>query len=82
FHEINQAVILEKEVLLNVKWGQRAPFNLHAEVMNNGERAPAGCVAIAVGQITTYHKYPKVLEGKTLNWNIQDLVMHGLLMAT
>ncbi len=76
-HEINQAVILEKEVLLNVKWGQRAPFNLHAEVMNNGERAPAGCVAIAVGQITTYHKYPKVLERKTLNWDILSQATAG-----
>lgn len=39
--------------LLETNWHQRAPFNIDAD---NGL---AGCVPIAIAQITYYHKYPK-----------------------
>lgn len=57
----------EKRSLLTTKWGQCDPYNNNvpltgcAECLNN--RAPAGCMAIAMGQIMYYHKYPA-----TYNW--------------
>ncbi|PVZ08323.1 MULTISPECIES: C10 family peptidase [Bacteroidales] len=64
--------------LLNVIWGQRSPFNLMAETFPNSytgelEPAPAGCVAIAIGQITTGHQHPKILNGQTLDWSVLSL---------
>lgn len=59
--------------MLTVNWGQSEPFNLFAEVvLCNGQlmRAPAGCVAIAVAQITTRHQHPKVLNGQILDWTV------------
>ena len=75
----SDAVISYQKInnLLNVKWGQGYPFNLKAETFLNsfGElvHAPAGCVAIAVAQITTGHQHPKVLNGQTLDWSVLSL---------
>ena len=67
--QTDQTITLEREILLSAKWGQRAPFNLLAPLIN-GELPPAGCVSIAIAQITTYYEHPKVLEGQTLDWDI------------
>lgn len=61
------------ENLVDVEWGQGDPFNLMAEIVScDGVDvlAPAGCVAIAVAQITTCHKHPKILEGNELDWSV------------
>lgn len=43
--------------LLSTSWHQRSPFNDNAPI-RSGEKAPAGCVAIAVGQIFSYYENP------------------------
>lgn len=49
----------EVEPLLTVKWGQNQPYNLACpQNVHNTGVSPAGCVAIAIAQIMTYHEYP------------------------
>ncbi len=61
--------ITAREILLPVEWDQGYPYNLHAPPCGSSN-APAGCVAIAVSQITSYHKHPSSLSGQVLDWNI------------
>ena len=50
--------------LIKTKWHQRSPYNDDCPI-RNGTKAPAGCVAIATGQIAAYFQRP-VYE----NWGI------------
>lgn len=45
---------------LSVKWGQEYPYNMYCPPYDALETAryPAGCVAIAIAQIMSYHEYP------------------------
>lgn len=56
--------VVEKNVdyLLTTVWGQWSPFNdLCPNVgLFKREKAPAGCVPIAVGQIIAHHEYPSI----------------------
>ena len=48
-------------------WHQGSPFNDNCSAMM-GKTVDAGCVAIALAQIMTYHQYPKTWSGTTLPW--------------
>ena len=54
--------------ITSTKWGQRAPYNY--KMPNDcyetqpASQSPAGCVAVAVGQIMAYYRYPS-----TYNYN-------------
>lgn len=50
--------------IIKTKWGQEYPYNNHCPI-KKGERAPAGCVAIAVGQIAAYFQRPS-----DENWSV------------
>lgn len=39
--------------LVSARWDQRSPFN-----NNTPSNCPAGCLAVAIGQIMHYHQYP------------------------
>lgn len=59
---------------LTTHWHQGTPFNNKMGyggctdwLLPNG-RYPVGCVALAVGQIMTYHGYPAVVGGIAHNW--------------
>lgn len=59
--------------LVTTKWGQKSPYNDRCPIINN-QRAPAGCVAVALGQIiaTNGHRfdfYPNQIAGQTIMWN-------------
>lgn len=57
--------------LLNVEWGQDYPYNQTLDkILCSGSLVfpPVGCVAVAIAQILSFHKYPPVLDGKNLNW--------------
>lgn len=45
--------------LVTVNWNQYYPYNLYCSTNNKGEANVAGCVAIAVAQILSYHTYPQ-----------------------
>ncbi|MBE6231625.1 MAG: hypothetical protein E7117_04560, partial [Bacteroidales bacterium] len=52
--------------LLRTKWRQGSPYNDHCPVID-GRVAPAGCVAIATGQLAAYFRRP-VYE----NWDVMS----------
>jgi hypothetical protein len=54
--------------LLTTNWGQGAPYNNYCYA-ENGAHAPAGCAAIAAGQIAAYHRYPASCLGHNYNWD-------------
>lgn len=49
---------------LTTEWHQGYPFNTCTPVIN-GDKAPAGCVPIAVAQVVNYHR---ILTGENINW--------------
>ncbi len=56
------------------KWHQFSPYNnligYNTICSNNPNGKPvAGCVAIAIGQVMAYHKYPAAFGGVTYNWS-------------
>lgn len=65
------ATVYSYAPLLNVEWGQGYPYNQALDkILCNGSWVlpPVGCVAVAVAQILSFHKYPAVLDGNNLNW--------------
>ncbi|MBR1787759.1 MAG: C10 family peptidase [Bacteroidaceae bacterium] len=44
--------------MVSATWSQSSPFNNECPVLANGERAAAGCGAIAVAQIMSYYRMP------------------------
>lgn len=58
-------------VFLPVNWGQEAPYNWRCPIdtVTNG-RCKAGCVAVAIGQLLTKHRYPSSYKGHTYDWTI------------
>lgn len=55
--------------LIKTLWSQKGMYNdLVWKQCSNNEQAPAGCVAIAVGQIMAYHKKPRVFMGREMHW--------------
>lgn len=47
--------------LLHTHWSQDEPFNLHCPMVN-GQLTPAGCWAIAIGQVCQYWNYPEEIK--------------------
>ncbi len=52
--------------LLKTLWHQGPPFNDNAPIIN-GKKAPAGCVAVAVGQIFSYFETPLQYDWSKIN---------------
>ena len=48
----------EVEPIVKTQWNQPAPYNKYCP-----DDCPAGCVAVAMGQIMNYHKWPNVGTG-------------------
>jgi len=57
FNDKTDDVTEEVKPLLTSEWGQWSPYNDNCPV-ENGIRAPAGCVAIAFAQIFNYWEWP------------------------
>ena len=55
--------------LLKTSWRQRSPYNNLISYNCGYDKAPVGCVAIAVGQIMSYYKKPTIFEGRIMHWN-------------
>lgn len=54
--------------LIPSHWHQGYPYNAKAPLVKGGQRALAGCGAVAVGVLTTYHQHPKSINGFVLDW--------------
>ena len=51
------------------EWGQRYPYNYFCPV-ENGITCPVGCVAVALGQIMAWHKYPTQFTYNSTSYQI------------
>ena len=56
------------EPMLETNWGQGTPYNKYC-FTSQGLQAVAGCVAIAVAQITAYHQWPESFNGHQYDWD-------------
>lgn len=52
--------------LLNTAWGQNFPYNYYC----SGNKA--GCGPIAMAQIMAFHRYPPVVDGRTMDWDMVE----------
>jgi hypothetical protein len=69
---IFSSVINDIGPLVQVEWGQGYPYDKFCPNLgcpNNNGHALVGCVAVACGQIMSYHQYPSSLDGVSLDWN-------------
>ena len=57
------------KMLIWQQWGQGYPYNQFAPIVE-GEKACAGCVAVAVAQLMAYHKHPRAIDYKYFNWKL------------
>ena len=71
----------ERGPLITTQWDQDAPFNnlmsYEGCLSTSNGRYPAGCVAVAMAQIMTYHGYPAVVGGISHNWAQYRNYLHG-----
>lgn len=68
-----------REALIPVVWGQsEAPYNSNL-CKRYGYSVHAGCATAAVAQIAAFHRYPKMVDGYQLDWDI--MLMHHSLDA-
>ena len=76
----------EVKPLLTTKWGQWSPFNNYAPSLKiyNGQKAPAGCVALAMAQCMNFQKYPASAEftGYYYQEGVSDEVYQGNVKST
>lgn len=63
--------------IIDCTWGQSSlPFNL-LTFTDGGQRAPAGCVAVAVAQIMYFWGYNCTYNGWYFDWEIMRQYQHG-----
>lgn len=64
---------------ITVRWGQEWPYNNYCYTLI-GEKAYAGCVAIAIAQIMSYYRYPeRLLISYDYSNNIEYLSWENIL---
>lgn len=66
--------LAQVQPMLQTIWNQKYPFNMYCPSKNNADteymgHAPAGCVAVALGQIIAYNRYPEKIENRTYDWD-------------
>lgn len=78
-------IISQVEPMLQSQWAQWYPFNANCptkpveDTLYNGH-APAGCVAVAVGQLLAYHKYPNVVGDITPAWDAARIIDRSYIL--
>lgn len=55
--------------MLTTIWGQRSPYNLKCP-FENGVQCPAGCVAIALGQVIAHFEADRTDVSKEYDWQV------------
>ena len=56
--------------ILTTIWGQYFPYNLKCPAEENGEHNPAGCVAIALGQVIAHFEAERTDVSKAYDWQV------------
>ena len=78
--EIN---VFRQKPLTKTKWDQDAPYNNDCPIVNL-TRCPAGCVAIAVAQLLSYHQTGNTITvaGSSYSWNLLNEFNYGIYFQT
>jgi thiol protease/hemagglutinin prtT len=63
--ELTKENHIKEGPFMTTKWDQWYPYNYYAP-----SGCPAGCVAVALGQIMKFHKYPNDSNDPKFNWDI------------
>lgn len=73
---------------VKTKWSQGYPYNRDVPVDCRNQtsdefrqylgKAPAGCVAVAMGQIMRYYQYPEYYLGRRIAWDLMSKLGIGL----
>lgn len=56
--------------ILTTIWGQEEPYNLKCPAEENGKHNPAGCVAIALGQVIAHFEAERTDVSKEYDWQV------------
>lgn len=56
--------------ILTTIWGQYFPYNLKCPAEENGKHNPAGCVAIALGQVIAHFEAERTDVSKAYDWQV------------
>lgn len=68
------------ENYISVSWAQGYPYNVYCDALSDEDvkkvdsffyngRGLVGCVAVAIGQICSYHKKPNIIDDRALYWD-------------
>ena len=72
--------------ILTTKWNQSSPYNNYAPSLKlyDGQKAPAGCVAIAMAQVMNHYQYPASaqFEGYYYQEGVSDEAYQGNVNST
>lgn len=71
--------VFRQKPLTKTKWDQWAPYNNDCPIVNS-KRCPAGCVAIAVAQLLSYHQTGDVITiaGTSYSWDLLNEFNYGI----
>lgn len=67
------------EPIINTKWGQSYPFNIYCPLSENGDTCKVGCVAVALGQMLYYFKYPLYTNGVAVSYYVGEKLTNEFL---
>ena len=51
------------------KWKETSPYNQYCIIPSTNSHGRAGSAAVAIGMFMSYHKQPKVYNGKSYDWD-------------
>ena len=66
FYSVGDSLIL-------TRWGQSSPYNYYTPSVNGCDHALVGCVAVAMGQVMNYWKYPVLVWSQRSQFNWCDM---------
>ncbi len=71
--------VYKKAPLVKTLWSQSGSYNNKVDkyCSEEADEAPVGCVAVAVGQIMSYHKKPTYFKGEYMDWNDMTYIRSG-----
>lgn len=71
--------VFRQKPLTKTKWDQWAPYNNDCPIVNS-KRCPAGCVAIAVAQLLSYHQTGNTITiaGTSYSWDLLNEFNYGI----
>lgn len=67
------------EPIIDTKWGQSYPFNIYCPVSENGGTCKVGCVAVALGQMLYFFKYPAFTTNVNVSYYVDENIVYETL---